>query len=59
MKVTNIVVEWAETIRPADFESKKCGLIVSVQLEDGDDAKAVTNQVLEKVKARVKAALKE
>lgn len=57
MKITNITVEWAETIRPADFESKKCGLTVSVQLEEGDDAKVIADQMLSKVKAKVRGAL--
>lgn len=59
MKITELKLNFSETIRPADFCSRSCGLECHVMLDEGDDVKKVTAVVMAGLKRRVAEALKE
>lgn len=58
MKVTTITCEWSETIRPGDYQSRKVGLIVQAQLEEGDDPRKIADQLMSGTRKRVLDAIK-
>jgi len=57
MKIQSVTVEWTQTVKPADYESKKCGLVVQAQIEDGDDVRVVTDRLMVRVRERVQVEL--
>jgi len=57
MKIQSITVEWSQTVKPADYESKKCGLIVQAQIEESDDVRLVTDRLMVRVRERVQVEL--
>jgi len=58
MKIVTITYGYGRTLRPADFESVRADLTVQCQLEEGDDVKKCTEQLISKVKTRVLESLK-
>ena len=59
MKITELKLTYGETIRPKDYESRKCEMEVHVQIEETDDVRHVTEAMLARLKARVRAQLSE
>jgi hypothetical protein len=59
MKITEIKLCYGETIKPRDYESRKCEMEVHVQLEEGDDSRKITESILAKLKTRVRLQLLE
>lgn len=57
MKVTELKLTYGETIKPRDYESRKCEMEVHVQLEETDDVKKVTESILTRLKERVRKQL--
>ena len=59
MKVTELVLTYGELVKTGDFQNRNCKLEVRVTLEEGDDAKKVTDTMMAKIKSRVKASLQD
>jgi hypothetical protein len=57
MKVSALEFTWSETRQPKPYESVAASLKVTVCLDDNDDASKVSESVIARTKAKVKAAI--